>query len=137
MPTDPNVPRVGLPSTDYRAVCQYSHQPGAPECTNEATVHVATEDAHYGFVCLASCNEHAPIARASGRYVMEHTFEGVCGLPGTLWNEQLNRCVLDDSGEEPALHAHATVGSSLVIDAETGEVWTVVLYGEDGDFGGD
>lgn len=95
-------PTVGLPSDEYRAVCVYSDEPGAPQCNEPAALHVMVDDQKYGCVSLATCTKHARIARAAGSYRMEHPFEGFCGFPGTLWNEQHNVCVLDDSGQEPA-----------------------------------
>lgn len=98
-------PWVGEPSDEYRAVCVYSDRPGAPYCHEPATLHVRVEDGHYGCVALAACDAHVPIARASGRFIEEHAFEGFCGFPGTLWID--NCCVLDISGQEPARQAVA------------------------------
>ncbi|HEX5995997.1 MAG TPA: hypothetical protein VFY84_12715 [Jiangellales bacterium] len=94
-------PTVGGASDEYRAVCVYSPRPGGDPCGREATLHVLTESQQYGLVALASCAGHALIARAAGRFVMEHDFAGVCDLPGTIWHLTENRCVIDDSGVEP------------------------------------
>jgi hypothetical protein len=96
-------PWIGEESDEYRAVCVYADQPGQPQCGEPATVHVWSTDSLYGGTMLASCDAHAPTARAAGQFVMEHRYEGVCGFPSTLWDDTVNRCVLDDSGEEPAL----------------------------------
>lgn len=96
-----NHPRVGAETDEYRAVCVYSPSPGDPQCDAPATLHVQVDCDPYGVVALAACPQHAPIARASGRFIEEHVYEGYCGLPGTLWSPQ-NMCVLDDSGREPA-----------------------------------
>lgn len=93
-------PWVGPPSDEYRAVCVYSDRPSQLQCAEPATLHVKVEDGHYGCVALATCDRHASIARASGRFVEEHIYEGVCGMAGTIWVN--NQCVLDDSGQEPA-----------------------------------
>lgn len=58
-------------------------------------------DSGYGTVSLAACEAHRRTAQASGEFVMEHEYTGLCGFPSTLWNEEANVCVLDDSGEEP------------------------------------
>lgn len=94
---------VGEESTEYRAVCVYSRRPGAPKCGAVAAVHVLVNDGTYGVVALASCETHAPLARATAPLVAEHVYEGVCGFPGTLWDDLSNRCVIDESGEEPLL----------------------------------
>jgi hypothetical protein len=96
-------PWVGEESDEYRAVCVYADRPGQPQCGEPATVHVSSLAARYGYVVLASCATHAPIARSAGQFVMEHRYEGVCGFPSTIWDEQANRCILDDTGKEPAL----------------------------------
>lgn len=101
-------PWVGKPTDEYRAVCLYSPHPGEPRCAAPATVHILVDDAtNHGVVALASCDQHSGIARASGVLLMEHPHEGWCGLAGAFWDEAENRCVLDDSGREPALKAHA------------------------------
>ncbi len=91
-------PRVGDASDDYRAACDYSLEPGSPKCENPATRHVRTADSSHGEVALQTCDEHVGIARAAGRFVQEHSFEGFCGFPSSLWIVELNACVLDDSG---------------------------------------
>ncbi len=68
------------------------------------------DTATYGVVCLITCDAHAPIARTSGQYVEEPTYEGFCGFPGTLWVD--NHCVLDDSGRSE----HAMPATSGLIE---------------------
>lgn len=106
-------PTVGAASDEYRAVCVYSRSPGEPQCDAPATVHVMTDSAEYGVVALASCDTHAPIARAAGEYVMEHEHAGLCGLPGTIWHLAENRCVVDDSGVEPELSVAADLAGRV------------------------
>ena len=101
------VPRVGTESDEYRAVCVYSLRPGEPQCGRPAVVHVRTRDSHYGEVVLATCTEHLPIARAAGEFLQEHQYEGWCGFPASLWNAELNVCLVDDTGVEPARREHA------------------------------
>lgn len=96
-------PTVGPASDEHRAVCVYSPRPGDPQCDRPATLHVRTDTDEYRQVALSTCDRHAPIARVAGRFVAEHEHALLCGLPGTLWAEVENVCVLDDTGEEPAL----------------------------------
>lgn len=106
-------PSVGAESDEYRAVCLYSDRPGSPRCGEPAVLHIGVEDtnygsvADYGLIALATCSRHAPMARASARFVNEHAFEGFCGFPATRWDMHHNRCVLDDSGQEPSRVEHA------------------------------
>lgn len=102
-------PSVGPESADYRGTCDYSRRPGDPLCGEPATVHVLAADDVYGVVGLGSCDRHAMIARLAGIMQAEHTYEGYCGFPSTIWHLSLNRCVLDDSGEEPAARAEAMI----------------------------
>lgn len=51
-----------------------------------------------GLVSMACCAEHASIAREVGHYAGEHPFDGVCGLPGTLFDFDNDCCTIDDSG---------------------------------------
>lgn len=104
--TNPS-PWVGEESDEHRAVCVYSARPGQPPCGAPAIVHVQSIAPRYGYVVLASCAAHAPIARSAGQFVMEHRYEGVCGFPSTIWDDTANRCVLDATGEEPALRGAA------------------------------
>lgn len=103
--TDNDLPRVGTPSDEHRTVCLYSFRPGDPQCGKPATLHVMVDSdvptADDGRVSLPTCDEHAPIARAAGRFVAEHPHAGVCGLPGSVWLPDANVCVIDDSGVEP------------------------------------
>jgi hypothetical protein len=100
-------PRVGAESDEYRAVCVYSEQPGEPKCGQPATTHVRVKDPHYGEVSLVTCARHLPIARAAGKFLQEHKYEGWCGFPASLWNIELNVCLMDDTGVEPVRREHA------------------------------
>lgn len=75
-------PWVGAPSDEYRAVCLYSEKPGSPYCHDPATLHVKVEDATYGEVALATCDTHAPIARASGGSSRSTRTKASAGSPG-------------------------------------------------------
>lgn len=89
-------PWVGEVSTEYRAVCVYSPNPGEQQCDKTATHHVRVEDKTYGEVALQSCEEHAPTARASGRFVQEHAYnDDTCASPRALWIVEHNACFLD------------------------------------------
>lgn len=86
-------PRVGEESTDHRAICAWSATPISPQCTATAELHIRVISLDYGDVVLASCHNHAPIARATGIQHGEHPFTHYCGLPGTLWHP--TRCEVD------------------------------------------
>jgi hypothetical protein len=105
-------PWVGEETDEYLPVCVYADRSGQPKCGEPATVHVWSIAAPYGNVMLASCAAHAPIARTAGRIIMEHRYEGVCGFPSTIWDDTANRCVLDDSGEEPVLRDAASISTA-------------------------
>lgn len=94
-----SAPRVGPPSDDYRAVCEFSLTRDTPKCGAPATVHVCTTSPEWGTVALATCDEHVDIARQAGHREAEHPYRGVCGMAGTLWTDA--ECVIDDSGIEP------------------------------------
>jgi hypothetical protein len=102
-------PHIGAASDEYRPVCLYSPRPGLAECGLLATRHVLTEDGRYGTVALPTCEDHAPVARLAGSLLAEHSFEGWCGFPSTIWHEALNICLLDDSAEEPSVVERASV----------------------------
>lgn len=97
-------PTVGRPSDEWRAVCVYSPWPDDPECGAPAKRHVLVySEAHGHEATLTSCTVHTPIACHAGRLIQHHAYDGVCGFPGTLWDKEANRCVLDDSAQEPAV----------------------------------
>jgi hypothetical protein len=106
-------PTVGPESDEYRAVCVFAPMPGEPQCSEPATRHLRVDDeGAYGEVALAACDSHVPIARATGRLIQEHVYEGVCGFPATIWHEVLNVCVLDDSGVSLGAREASAVGAS-------------------------
>lgn len=98
-------PRIGVLSTEYRAVCDYGDRPGAPRCGERAMVHVMSESPTYGLVGLATCDEHLPAARAAGLQHGEHPYRGWCGFPGARFFPE--ECVFDADGVEPELTATA------------------------------
>lgn len=53
---------------------------------------------------LLSCVYHYPTAVAAGELVAAHEIGLWCGLPATYFDKDVNECVLDDSGVEPAGH---------------------------------
>lgn len=91
-------PYVGVPSTDHRAVCQFSPEHGDPPCGQPAAHHVAVEDPGYGLVGLPTCDQHLDIARAAGAFLDEHPYRGFCGFPSSQWDRPGKRCVLDGTG---------------------------------------
>lgn len=104
-------PYLSGPIEDYIARCTYGIPEGDPNrCTNRATRHLALLAADLVELhSIAACDEHVGIARrlCGERFVQEHAYEGLCGLPGTLWSFDLNECVLDDSGRSAAGHEQA------------------------------
>lgn len=96
------LPRVGVEITgeaQHMLWCGYAPQPGDPTCSRPATTHFTDE--HWRG--MTSCDQHAPIARAAGS-IREHSTTGsACAMPEAMWIEgPPSRCVLDDSGVEPA-----------------------------------
>lgn len=93
---------------NYDILCAFaiSLRDPRPRCTKPAAQHIALLAADLVAVhCIAACDEHEPIARkaAGDRFVQEHAYEALCAWPGTLWDFDDNRCVLDDSGvQRPA-----------------------------------
>jgi hypothetical protein len=114
-------PRVGVESDEWRAVCLYSDGPCEPQCNVSAVVHLRVQDPTYGQVALPSCTQHAPIARLAGRLIQEHAHAGTCGLPGTLWHERWNECVIDDSGQSAGAILALSVPSACGTDSAGGE----------------
>jgi len=109
-------PVVGPPRPDqYRPVCGFAIDPQSPACDAPAVAHlVVCRDTGIAprpadLAKLSACATHAPIARLAGNLVMEHAHRGVCDLPGTQWDFQRNRCVLDDSGRSRADQAAMAV----------------------------
>lgn len=101
---------------DRTAVCTFAiaETDPRPRCTNPATRHVALLAADLvSLHTIAACDEHVETARdaAGEHFVQEHTHQGWCDLPGSLWSFDLNACVLDDSGVSLAA-AVSLVGAS-------------------------
>lgn len=78
-------PYVGGPSDDLRSVCTYSVEPCAPRCEHAATLHVQVICLEWGPVALATCDEHAAAARATGVLVDEHPYGQWCWYPDAMW----------------------------------------------------
>lgn len=90
--------------------CEWILRIGDTPCGRPPIQHVllAMECAHSLY--FAICEAHS--ARFMGdlkplkhtRIEVEvHAFEDCCGMPGTIWDRSVNRCVIDDSGVEPQL----------------------------------
>lgn len=100
-------PGVGVPSDDIGGACAFNGPTGnGPCCPLPAVTHVRVISGEWGEVALAACDNHADIARRAGRLVAQHTHEGWCGMPGTVWLPE-NRCDIDASGVEPETKALA------------------------------
>lgn len=63
--------------------CSYSADLDSAQCDSTAAVHVAVKST-WGVVGLASCEQHASIARASGTPVGEHAYTAACEA-GFCW----------------------------------------------------
>jgi hypothetical protein len=100
-------PHVGGPADPMDAAdggCLFHGRSMAdPRCPKPATKHLMIRGPGHGVISVATCAEHEPIARASGIVLREHQHDAVCGWPGAIWlRPPENRCVLDESGVEPA-----------------------------------
>jgi hypothetical protein len=96
------LPSIGKRRDEYSADCSFGTIEGGtdPKCPKRATWHIAA------ITCLnpeemgslVVCDDHYALAREAASYgfIQQHPYEGVCGLPGTLWDTKVNRCVLDD-----------------------------------------
>lgn len=90
---DPFAP-LGRFVDDQQRICNYS--PGnSPDtdCGADGTWHVMwNPDAEVSF----ACDPHMAAARARFVFVGSHTVGPDCGMPGTLWDLDENRCVYPD-----------------------------------------
>lgn len=97
-------------AADHLPVCLYAATPKATRCRKPATTHVLIDaTGHHptiSFAVLPTCDDHLNVARNVGEYHQEHPYSGWCGMPGSLWHQPSNRCIIDDSGIE--LPARAT-----------------------------
>ena len=93
---DPFAP-LGRFIDDPQRTCNYS--PGdtaSADCGTEATWHVMWNvDAEVSF----ACDPHMAVARTRFVFVGAHPIGPDCGMPGTLWDLDENRCRYHD---EPA-----------------------------------
>lgn len=105
-------PRIGGPSSDHRATCDYAHNPDSPACGKPATTHVRTTSPHHGEVSLLTCDQHLPIAHAAGVFRQLHLIGLWCGLPSTRWMTAENMCVLDAEEPQRAGYALAENGAN-------------------------
>lgn len=70
-------PFVGLP-TATTGGCAFSADLDSPSCGEPPTIHLAVRSPGWGTVSLASCPNHAPIARASGTVLGVHPHLPAC-----------------------------------------------------------
>ncbi|MGH6657592.1 MAG: hypothetical protein ACRDVE_20595 [Actinocrinis sp.] len=108
---EPHGPRLGPEDTDIRGICGYALAPDAPRCQRPAEIHLCSQHPEGFPVQIASCLEHFENAKAAAPVIDTHPYQGVCGLPASLWSVELRRCVIDDSGEEPA-YARTLIGAT-------------------------
>lgn len=107
-----NPPRVGPPVPDaeqHTPHCSYRNADQQP-CGAPATVHLLVATNGTVATVLSSCDEHAPIARSAAIVRQEHAYDVWCDMPGAVWNTEINRCALDDSG-----HALAATGREVAM----------------------
>jgi len=91
--------QIGELMHDHLPVCGHADTLEHPRCGRPARWHVLVNDADgYGYTSLSACLEHLPVARSCGNALQRHPYDGVCGMPGTLWNADDNRCELDGTG---------------------------------------
>ncbi|WP_086668038.1 hypothetical protein [Lentzea kentuckyensis] len=90
---------IGDLMNDHRPVCGHADTLEHPKCGRPAAWHVLIDDADmHGLTSLAACPAHVTVARSCGNVLQQHAYDGVCGMPGTLWNPDSNRCELDGTG---------------------------------------
>lgn len=72
-----STPSVGLPTVTAGG-CAYSADLDTRSCGQPCTIHVAVRSRAWGTVSLASCGDHASIARASGTVLGSHAYLPAC-----------------------------------------------------------
>jgi hypothetical protein len=77
-------PFVGLPTEG--ATCAFSPDLDGEPCSADPTIHVLSDAPGWEVVALATCDEHAPIARAAGVQIGEHPYGPDCPN-GACWIE--------------------------------------------------
>lgn len=74
-------PFVG-PPTVPDAGCAYAADIDAQPCGRPPTLHLLVDSAGWGLVALDTCDGHASIGRASGRFIEEHPYGDPCRAGG-------------------------------------------------------
>jgi hypothetical protein len=78
-------PRVGAVLPDNDGGCSYVPSEDGERCTASAVWHLLIFDAGYGTVGLGACEEHVPIALASGQVLGKHAHDVGCELQDARW----------------------------------------------------
>jgi hypothetical protein len=66
------------PPTVATGGCAFSATITTPHCGQPSTVHIAVDAPGWGTIAFASCDDHAPIARACGELLGEHPYRAEC-----------------------------------------------------------
>lgn len=74
-------------------LCGYSPKPGDGHCRKDALWHGVATGSEDPAIGLASCESHLPQMRLSADYA--HPLEHPCCVPGALFVETENRCVIE------------------------------------------
>ncbi|GAA3223120.1 hypothetical protein [Actinocorallia longicatena] len=91
------MPRIGPPAKQAWT-CAHMPDLQPPECGEPANWH----GIHWGqFVSLYSCDEHVWKVRELADVV--HPLGSACGLPGSVYDDELETCLLPDT--DPSLDA--------------------------------
>lgn len=76
----------------------WPQKPGDPTCQEEAFLHVLwTTDMDAGFVCVRHSKE---LTEKNWIPVQAHEMGDDCGMPGSLWSFDENRCYVPDEPVE-------------------------------------
>jgi len=115
MSTDP---WIGDRAADSPGTCCFAVAPGQPRCDQAATIHILSESAIHRLVALATCDRHAPIGRAAGATIAEHSFGPGCAASRPSWRD--DHCEPAPEGKPDQMPAE-----SLDMDAwiEGREAW--------------
>jgi hypothetical protein len=98
------------PAPTWPPLCQTTSPLTGVPCGQRATQHLLLWMGPLaGWRMLHACDMDTRMVLVSGLPVQQwHVFADCCGMPGTNWDRELNRCVIDASGVEPALREKET-----------------------------
>lgn len=85
--------------------CGYALGSWERVCGQEGRFHVAIQaaDEDGGVAMLTACAAHRAYVERMPGFVALHEWGTFCNLPGALWHWDINMCLLDGTGTEPAL----------------------------------